>query len=118
MPALSAYAFDALHALTTSARAAFLRANIRPESDVERLAATTAADALASTAAHPEPLARLADGYLTALSGQFTRSFNGAVEDAALPAEYSALGLIFAALGRRPDPSDGMSYRPESYLSR
>jgi hypothetical protein len=119
MPAMNTYAFSALQSLAQSARAAFLRAAIRPESDVERAAATSVSDAFEAAAAAPEALARLTDGYLTALSGgDFLQPFNGAVDDAALPADYSALGLIFAALGMRPDPRAGMHYRPESYLAR
>ena len=69
MPAISQYEFSALLAIEQGAREAFLAAAVRPEADVEQFAKTTHEAAVAECSAeHPEALAMMADGYLTALA--------------------------------------------------
>ena len=119
MPAINQYAFQTLTHLAHGAREAFLVAGIRPEADIERYAGVTFADAMKATAKFPEPLARLTDAYITALSGFHGKPFNGAFERAKQSLGRSDMvdyGVIFAALGTRPDPKGGMaSYNEASY---
>lgn len=118
MPAINQYAFETLTHIANGAREAFLTAASAPESDIERYAGVTVAEAFSSTARAPEPMAKLADAYLTAMSGRSGQPFNGAFEIArrSLGRDDMVDGMVLhAALGRRPDPKSGAHYNDASY---
>lgn len=94
MPAISQADFNALRAITERAQEAFAAAGLRPEADCERFAGATIDQAMQATASQPEPMAKLADAYLTALMGsRFLPDIRG----------LGGLQPIHAALGMKPD---------------
>jgi hypothetical protein len=107
MPAISQADFNTLRTIIERAHEAFVTANLRPEADCERFAGVTFDLAMKATAERPEPMANLADAYLTALMGsRFLPDIRG----------LGGLQPIHAALGMKPDP--GRIYSPSMRLRK